>query len=72
MLLVDFLNLPDEHSLSADDAQSLNRALATTKIDEIPEEHRVRVREYITVALVIDTVPEEYKPSIEKLLLQLQ
>lgn len=72
MNLNEFLLLDERHTLSPDEAQELNLALSTKAMSDIPEEHRVRVADYLAVALNMGSVEPGLIRSIEGLLQDLQ
>jgi ethanolamine utilization microcompartment shell protein EutS len=72
MNLEEFIKLEEEHDISPDDAQSLNKDLATKSISDIPEGHRARVEGYLTVALNMNSVEHDIRASLDSLLSDLQ
>lgn len=72
MNLDTFLSLPQEHKLSFEDCQSLNKDLALKSFDNIPITSRSLVNEYLVNALNIDSVESEIKDALESLLEKLQ
>ena len=72
MLLNDFFQLPNNHTLSPEEAHRLNKELATTSATEIPDEHRDRVRDYLLAALNFNSVSADSQPGMDKLLSELE
>lgn len=72
MRLNDLLELPNGHSLSAEDVQGLNEALSAAELKDIPLEKRSLVADYIEVAFLHGTVAPELKDALNKLLEQLK
>lgn len=72
MNLEEFIALDEEHSISSQDAQSLNDCLARTSAESIPTDQRGRVADYLTTALNMESVSQETVARLESLLGNLQ
>ena len=76
MNLNKYMSLDEEHKLSPDlspdDVQALNAYLAVRSLSEIPEEYRLRVADYIVVALNMESVVPQLIPGLERLLQDLR
>jgi hypothetical protein len=72
MNLEEFIALDEEHSISSQDAQSLNDCLARTSAESIPTDQRGRVADYLATALNMKSVSQETVARLESLLGTLQ
>lgn len=72
MMLSDFLALPDEHTLSTDDAQALNEALSKAELKDIPSEKHSLVIDYLKVALLNGAVAPNIQDDLRRLLVKLK
>jgi len=70
--LNQFLSLGDTHSISSDEAESLNYSLSTVSIEDIPEQKRRRVLDYLVVALNMNSVDPRIKPNLDRLRLSIE
>jgi hypothetical protein len=67
MTLEQFLSLAETHDISPDEALSLNLTLAKASVDDIPEEQRGMVLDYLVVALNMHSVDPRIAPSLDDL-----
>ena len=67
MTLDQFRSLPETHDISPDEAQSLNLSLAKASVDDIPEEQRDMVLDYLVVALNMHSVDPRIASSLDDL-----
>ena len=58
--------------LSANVCQEINSALANMKVSDIPNDQHENVKEYILVALNMNSVASKFVPKLEILLSQLE
>jgi len=72
MNLLDYIAMGEIHTLSADDAQSLNVDLSARSHSDIPAEFKDRVADYIIAAINMESVDPKLLPKIENLLKDLQ
>ncbi|MBM7073112.1 hypothetical protein JQC92_13925 [Shewanella sp. 202IG2-18] len=72
MNLDKFLSLPQEHTLSFEDCQLLNKDLASKSVDSIPVDSRALVNEYLVSVLNMGSVEWDMKEALESLLVNLQ
>lgn len=72
MNLERYLALDDEHAITSNEAALLNKSLANASIEGIPAHHRRRVADYLTAALVMNSVDQEIVTKLEVLLRDLQ
>lgn len=72
MMLSDFLALPDEHTLSADDVQALNEALSKAELKDIPPEKLSLVIDCLEVALLHGAVTPNIQDDLRRLLVELK
>lgn len=68
MNIKEYLTLPLEHEISALEAQQLNISLSQASVNDIPPKHRSMIRDYLILALNMDSVEVKIKPQLEKLL----
>lgn len=67
MTLDQFLSLAETHTISPDEAQSLNMSLSKASVDDIPEQQRSVVLDYLVVALNMNSVDPKIAPSLDDL-----
>jgi hypothetical protein len=72
MNLEQFIALDEGHTISSQDAQSLNDCLARTSAESIPTDQRGRVADYLATALNMESVSQETVARLESLLGNLQ
>ncbi|MGJ8562867.1 MAG: hypothetical protein ACSHXY_04880 [Alphaproteobacteria bacterium] len=72
MTLKQFLNLPETHSLSPNDVQTLNKDLAGALVKCIPQEHRHRVLDYLVNALNHGAVSSDIVSALDELRLSIE
>lgn len=74
MNLAQFLKFDDndKHEISRDEAQSLNKDLATKTLSVIPESRRSRVLDYLITALNMNSVEHDIQAKLESLVADLQ
>ena len=72
MNLTQFLALDEEHDISPEQAQLLNRDLATKSVSSIPESGRRRVLEYLVTALNLNSVEHDIRAKLDSLVADLQ
>jgi hypothetical protein len=72
MNLVEFARLPAVHTLSAEDASSLNSDLALRGVAEIPKASRKIIADYLICALNMNSADPAMTPKLESLLCCLQ
>jgi hypothetical protein len=70
--LKDYFALPEEHTLSINDAQALNARLSESTAHDVPEEKRDQILDYLSAALLMDSVDTFHKPGVEKLILEIK
>ena len=56
MTLDQFLSLAETHTISADEAQRLNLSLSKASLEDIPEQQRGMVLDYLIAALNMQSV----------------
>lgn len=67
-----FLSMDGEFSLSSDEARQLNRILSTASLLDIPQDSRVKVSDYLIMALNMNSVENHLIDKLDNLLKQLQ
>lgn len=72
MNVSEFMNLPESHSISPDEAKSLNYSISRSSAKDIPAHKVELVMDYITISLSMDSVDLTERPAMEKLLRDLQ
>ncbi|MGS0827554.1 CD1375 family protein [Shewanella sp. 0m-8] len=72
MMLFKLFSLKNACSLDADECQQLNLALSSKTIEDIPEDYRELVKDYLIPALNINSVDHSIKGKLDELLIQLQ
>ncbi|MAM00284.1 MAG: hypothetical protein CL583_17735 [Alteromonadaceae bacterium] len=66
MTLDQFLS-GDLHTISFDEAQSLNLSLSKASLEDIPEQQRGMILDYLIVALNMQSVDPQIAPSLDDL-----
>ena len=66
MTLDQFLS-EESHTISFDEAQSLNLSLSKASLEDIPEQQRGMVLDYLIVALNMQSVDPQIAPSLDDL-----
>ena len=72
MNIETYLAIGNEHAITSNEAALLNNYLAKVSIERIPAHHRRRVADYLTAALLMNSVDQEIVPALEVLLHDLQ
>lgn len=72
MKMLDFLALSDSGQFTSDDAANLNRDLADKSMSDIPAERRQDVLNYLTNAMLHNSVVHDLRPKIEALIADLE
>ncbi|MCJ9691376.1 hypothetical protein MOV76_06980 [Rhizobium sp. PRIMUS64] len=72
MKMLDFLALGDGGQFTSDDAANLNRDLADKSMSDIPAERRQDVLNYLTNAMLHNSVDHDLRPKIEALIADLE
>lgn len=72
MKILDFLALGDGEQFTSDDAANLNRDLANKSMSDIPAERRQDVLNYLTNAMLHNSVDHDLGPKIEALIADLE
>lgn len=72
MTLEQFLSLGETHIISSDEAESLNYSLSTVFVEDIPEQQRQRVLDYLVVALNMNSVDPQIAPNLDRLRLSIE
>jgi hypothetical protein len=72
MKLLDFLAVGDDEAFTVEDAANLNRDLASKSLSDIPAERRPDVLNYLTNAMLADSVDHDIRPQIEGLIADLE
>tara|TARA_Y100000815_G_C13272671_1_gene473691 strand:+ start:460 stop:693 length:234 start_codon:yes stop_codon:yes gene_type:complete len=67
MTLDQFLSLAETHTISADEAQSLNMFPSKAPVDDTPEQQRGVILDYLVVALNMNPVDPKIAPSFDDL-----
>lgn len=67
MTLDQFLSLAETHNISAEEAQSLNPSLSKASVEDIPEQHRDVVLDYLVAALNMNSIDPKIAPSLDDL-----
>jgi hypothetical protein len=72
MNIKKFLALPDDGTISAEDAQLLNKELANISALDIPDANKADVAAYLATALNLGSVELTLVPTLDALLAELQ
>ena len=72
MTLDQFLTLAETHTISPDEAQSLNMSLSKASVDDIPEQQRAVILDYLVVALNMNSVEPQIAASLDDLYTELE
>lgn len=72
MTLDQLLSLAEAHTISPDEAQSLNMCLSKASVDDIPEQQRGVVLDYLVVALNMNSVEPQILASLDDLRTELE
>jgi len=71
MQLSEYFALPDEHTLSANEAQALNAVLSEATAQAIPDEKRELILDYLNAALLVGSVDKVHRSGVEVLISEL-
>lgn len=65
MNLQEFLNLPPEHTITYEDAQELQKSIASNGCAGLKTEQSLRILEYLDVCLLHEVVDRDLRDSLE-------
>lgn len=71
MQLSEYFTFPEEHILSATEAQALNAVLSDATAQAIPKDKRERVLDYLSAALLVGSVDKFHRSGVERLISEL-
>jgi len=72
MTLEQFLSLSETHEISPDEAQNLNHSLSKASVEDVPENQRRVVLDYLVCALNMNAVDPQIVSNLDDLRVSLE